>query len=359
MSDRKKILILDDEEDLLAIYKDLLTNLPSKPEIYTTTNGARAVAMLDTEQFSLLITDLHMPEIDGFQVLAIVRKRFPELKILVISSILEEQYRARAYSLGVDMCWQKPSTENEIKMFFDCIESLLEERPSQGFRGIQNKSLVDLIQLECICRNSTTLKVISSGIDGKIFILNGEIIDAEFGNLTGDIAFKKLISLKKGSFEYLPAIPERERKIFSSTDGLLLDAAQTIDETNADDKSEVPDASETGDRTALVKPIIAMSKIDGVDFILIGELNSPQPLDSWGVDTPENLHKWITDTIKLWNSFGDEFLCGELKDIFLRGHHCKVVLKTKENKFLCVGFKATVNNETIPNLVKDVIALWV
>ena len=102
-----------------------------------------------------------------------------------------------------------------------------------------------------------------------------------------------------------------------------------------------------------------MSKIDGVDFILIGELKSPQPSDSWGVDNPENLHIWITVTIKLWNSFVDEFLCGELKDIFLRGHHCKVVLKTKENKFLCVGFKATVNNETIPNLVKDVIALWV
>ncbi len=359
MPAKQKILILDDEEDLLATYKDLLTNLSSKPEIYTTTNGARAVAMLDAEQFALLITDLHMPEMDGFQVLAIVRRRFPELKILVISSVLEEQYRSRAYSLGVDMCWQKPGTENEVKMFLDCVEALLEERPSEGFRGIQNKSLVDLIQLECICRNSTTLKVISSGIEGKIYILNGEIIDAEIGNLSGNIAFKKLISLKKGSFEYLSAVTDKERKIFSSTDGLLLDAAQTIDETTSVDKSHVPDPSETGDRTALEKPIIAMSKIEGVDFILIGKLNSHQSSDSWGVDDQERLHKWTTNTIKLWNAFGDNFLCGELKDIALRGNHCKVILKTKEEGYLCAGFKPNIDNEKIPNLMKNVIALWI
>jgi hypothetical protein len=58
-------------------------------------------------------------------------------------------------------------------------------------------------------------------------------------------------------------------------------------------------------------------------------------------------------------AFGDNCLCGELKDIALRGNHCKVILKTKEEGYLCAGFKPNIDNEKIPNLMKNVIALWI
>lgn len=358
MAENRKILILDDDEDLLALYKELLTKLSSKPEVYTTTNGARAIAMLDSEPFSLLITDLHMPVMDGFQVLAIVRRRFPNLKILAISSVLDEQYRSRAYALGVDMCWQKPTTENDFKMFTDCIEALLEETNSEGFRGIQSKNLVDLIQIECLCRNSTTLKITSGEITGKVFILNGEIIDAEIGDFTGEIAFKKIISLKKGNFEYLPPDQNRERKIFESYNGLLLDAAQSIDEIEAPDKTEVPDASQTGDRTILEKPIAAISKIGGVEFAISGSEDDAQPQDSWGIEDPNRFHNWAANTIKIWKTLGENYALGDLKEIVCSGHQGRTVLKTKENKYLCVGFTGSTSNQTLQDLMRKINAIW-
>ena len=54
----QKILLLDDEQDLLDLYRDLLLELPSKPEVHTSNSGARAIALLESESFSMLISDL-------------------------------------------------------------------------------------------------------------------------------------------------------------------------------------------------------------------------------------------------------------------------------------------------------------
>ena len=43
---RHKILLLDDDQDLLDVYREILGRFPSKPEIHTTNSGARALACL-------------------------------------------------------------------------------------------------------------------------------------------------------------------------------------------------------------------------------------------------------------------------------------------------------------------------
>src|SRR6476661_7004643 len=150
METRHKILLLDDDPELLEIYQEILEKLPSRPEIRTANSGARAIAMLEGESFAMLISDLKMPKMDGLQVLSIVRRKFPTLRTVVLTSAVDEQYRSRAYALGVDLFWRKPSTEQEITMFLECLESLLGRDLDSGFRGVQSKSLMDLIQLECI-----------------------------------------------------------------------------------------------------------------------------------------------------------------------------------------------------------------
>src|SRR6266853_1678662 len=110
MATRQRILILDDEQDLLEIYQEILARLPSQPEIRTASNGHDAIAMLENEPFALLLVDLNMPQMDGFQVLAIVRRRFPALRTVVITSATEADLRARAYRVGVDLYMEKPKT---------------------------------------------------------------------------------------------------------------------------------------------------------------------------------------------------------------------------------------------------------
>src|SRR2546426_3683034 len=205
MDTRHHILLLDDDPDLLDLYREILSQLPSRPEIFTATTGTRAMALLEAEPFRLLICDLKMPKMDGLQVLSIVRRKYPQLRTVVLTSVMDEQFRSRVYALGVDLFWQKPASEAEIKMFLECLESLLGREEESGFRGVQSKSLVDIIQLECISQSSSVLRITNGSWTGKIWIQEGEIIDSETEDLQGEPAFTKILSWRAGGFEALPA----------------------------------------------------------------------------------------------------------------------------------------------------------
>src|SRR5580658_3562888 len=180
MAPRHKLLLLDDDEQMLELYQELLQQLPSEPEVTVSNSGARAITLLETEPFSLLITDLRMPKMDGLQVLAIVRRKYPQLRIIVLTGVVDEEYRSRAYALGVDLFWQKPGSAEEFQLLRDCVESFLDREVNSegGFRGMQSKSLVDLIQLECLSQSSGVLHISQGAVSGRIWIQSGEIMDA-------------------------------------------------------------------------------------------------------------------------------------------------------------------------------------
>ncbi len=100
MDSPHKILILDDDPTFLELYKEWLSQLPSKPEVQTSTSGARAMAMLEAEPFRVLICDLKMPKMDGLQVLSIVRRRFPELRTVVMTGMQDEEFRSARLRAG-------------------------------------------------------------------------------------------------------------------------------------------------------------------------------------------------------------------------------------------------------------------
>src|SRR6266576_1283738 len=186
METRHKILLLDDDPDLLVMYKEILAEMTIRPEVHTAVSGSRAMAMLEAEPFRLLICDLKMPKMDGLQVLSIVRRKWPQVRTVVLTSVMDEHFRSRVYALGVDLFWQKPGSEQEITMFLECLESLLGRETENGFRGVQSKSLVDIIQLECISQSSSVLRIINGPLTGRIWIQDGEIIDSEADELTAE-----------------------------------------------------------------------------------------------------------------------------------------------------------------------------
>ena len=91
---RSKILLVDDDQDFLELYWEILKRLPSGPEVHTASSGARALALLESEPFNLLIVDLNMPKMDGLQVIAIARREMrgyfdsPVAYIVVVAFLL-------------------------------------------------------------------------------------------------------------------------------------------------------------------------------------------------------------------------------------------------------------------------------
>ena len=359
MPGRHKILLVDDDQDMLQLYKELLGRLPSQPEIYVATSGAKAIALLESEPFSLLISDLSMPKMDGLQVLSIVRRRFPQLRTAVLTCVNDEQFRTRAYSIGVDIFLEKPGTMQEVQLFLDCIESLLGREEQGGFRGLQSKSLVDIIQLECLSQSSSTLKITNGPQNGRIWFLNGDVIDAEAQELRAEEAFRKILSWKTGAFEILPVEPERERTIFSSYQGLLLESAQALDEAQAELAPEAePSVEGAGEEIPRSEsPLTALARFNGVEFVLtVG--TAGQNLDSYGVENPDHIAGWVHQTAQRWRALGEQLGAGQLNQMEGNGAQFALGIVSHQGQELCVGFSRSLSQDLVRQTLAKIVTTW-
>ena len=349
MAARQKILILDDEQDLLEIYQEILARLPSQPEIRTASCGNDAIAILENEPFALLLVDLNMPQMDGFQVLAIVRRRFPALRTVVMTGASENDLRARAYRVGVDLYMEKPKTGREIIFFVDCIESLLERESQGGFRGVQSKTLLDIIQLECLTQNSCVLKITSAQGEGRIWIQKGEIIDAAVEDKVGKPAIVEMIGWKAGNFEVLPAGLPRPRTIFIQYESLLMETAQTLDENDR--------VSAAGSK-APESLLSVFSRFTGVQFSMAVELGEGKKYEHFGCDDPAPLAVWIHQTAQAFKHLGTQLKCGELLDIQTFGPQRHLSILSADDEVLGVGFTRALAVPQIRETLNQIEAKW-
>jgi CheY-like chemotaxis protein len=355
MDTRHKILLLDDDPDLLEMYRELLAQLPSKPEIHTAISGPRGMAMLEAHAFRLLICDLKMPKMDGLQVLSIVRRKYPALRTVILTSVADEQFRSRVYALGVDLFWQKPASEQETKLFLECIESLLGRESEPGFRGVQSKSLVDLIQLECISQSSATLRITNGPLTGKIWINNGDLIDAETDGARSEEAFQKILAWRAGSFETLPPEPARPRTIFKSYNAVLLESAQAIDES----RGEISDAAAGGTPHTPASSVAALAQLDGVEFVVVTKTGDKTRFEARGLENPDRLASWSRQSLERFRALGEYLQAGPLEQIEGLGPQRHVALTPQGDTQFCVGWRHSLALEEISDRMRKVLALWV
>jgi CheY-like chemotaxis protein len=346
----QKLLLLDDDRAFLDLYRELLGSLPSQPEIFTAESGARAIAVLESEPFHVLLSDLRMAKMDGLQVLAVVRKKFPTLRTAIITGLIDEQFRARAYALGVDLFLQKPKTPEESDLFLHCIESLLGVTSAAGFRGVQSKSLVDIIQLECISQSSSTLKIVQGGQEGKVWFQNGEILDAWTANLAGRAAFHKILSWKTGNFEILPPAEDRKRVIFESYQGLLLEGVQAIDENRP------PERETTDPAGAAPADATSLPRLPGVEFLLADR--DGEKLDSWGLENAPQFARWTRSVRERFRALGDRWALGDLANVRIGGSQWQLMLLPHAGSELVIGLERHLSDGEVKQTVNDLLLSW-
>ena len=101
-NEKQKILIVDDSEMNRSILADMLGE---EYEIIEAVDGTEAVARLniDSTDISLMLLDIVMPNMDGFEVLEVMNKRdwIQDIPVIMISAENSYSYVERAYELGV------------------------------------------------------------------------------------------------------------------------------------------------------------------------------------------------------------------------------------------------------------------
>jgi CheY-like chemotaxis protein len=336
----------------------LSQHLSCLPDVRIASSGARALALLESEQFQLLIVDLNIPKMDGLQVLSIARRKFPELRLVILTGIREEQFRTRAYAMGVDQYWIKPESDQEIGLFMESIESLLSREGKGGFRGVQSKSLVDIVQLECLSQSSTVLKITNGLAEGKIWIQNGEVIHAEAPGASAEAAFQRILTWKTGSFENLPSDANQQRTIFTSYQGLLLNTAQAMDEA----ASQIPVAPiepRAAAEAASTAPQLAeLSQFNGVEFVLSLGTDKNSTQDSWGLENPKPVAEWMRATLVNFSALGECLQVGQLQQVIGGGAQRKVALAPIGKSELCIGFSPGLSAEELRETMRNILSKW-
>ena len=352
MEAHHKILLLDDESDVLVMYKEILSQLPSKPEIHTATTGARALALLEAEPFRLLICDLKMPKMDGLQVLSIVRRRFPELRTVVMTAMQDEEFRSRAYALGVDLFWLKPETQQNMQMFLECLESLLGRDVVGGFRGVQSKSLMDIIQMECLSQSSTLLRITHGALVGKIWIAGGELIHAEAEGAAGEMAFRRILEWRSGTFENLPAEPDHERTINKPANALLLEMAQAMDEFAS------PGAAGSKEVVEQRKTVWKLSVLtrEGAEWVV--SIPASGAAEGWGMQAVEEAARWVRQAGESCKRLSERLGAGPLSHIEGSSLERRLVLLPWEQKTFLVAWPLSMETQRMLEQTRQLVASW-
>lgn len=354
-----KILLLDDDQDFLDLYREMLSqHLPILPDVRTANSGQRALAMLDDDPYTLLIVDLNMPKMDGLQVLSIAARKYPKLRLVVLTAVRDEQFRTRSYAMGVDQYWIKPESDHEMGLFMESIDSLLQHETQGGFRGVQSKSLVDIIQLECLSQSSLVLKINNGAVEGRIWIQNGEVLDAEAPGLTAEPAFQRILGWKTGSFENMPADPTRQRTIFTSYQGLLLNTAQALDE--AASQIIVPAANSVDAASAgSFAPLLAeLSQLNNIEFVLAVSTESRENQDFWGLENPKPVGEFTQETLENFRRLGERMQIGQLQDIIGTGPQRKVAVALCGQSELCIGFPPGLGADLLRDTMRNILTKW-
>ena len=106
-----KILIIEDEEAIAELERDYLT--VSDFDVTITTTGNEGLAEALTNDYNLIILDLMLPGIDGFEVCKTIREK-KNIPILMVSAKKEDIDKVKGLGLGADDYMTKPFSPSEL-----------------------------------------------------------------------------------------------------------------------------------------------------------------------------------------------------------------------------------------------------
>ena len=110
------ILIVDDEEVNVKLIKGMLA--PENYNLISASSGSEALSMLAPNRPDLILLDVMMPEMDGFETCRTIKldKNTRTIPVLMVTALSEKEHRLKALDCGADDFLSKPVDKTELKI---------------------------------------------------------------------------------------------------------------------------------------------------------------------------------------------------------------------------------------------------
>ena len=267
---KKNVLVVDDDRILRHLIKK---KFQAQSAVFTTllaADGVEAVQVLKDNHVSIVVTDLHMPNMDGFELLANMSAKYPDIPVIVLTAYSTPQSKKKVLDTGAAAFIEKPFVVEDLA---DSIISSLEKESEGG--TLQTVSIDMFLQLIEMEQKTCTIRVINKETEkkGVLFFKGGELLDARIRDMHGKQAAYEIFSWDRPSLSIQDTCVLNKKVIKEDLQAVLFDAMRLKDEANHDESDfsetavEEPPPPGVAPQPAAAEPAVKAKQHKGINRI--------------------------------------------------------------------------------------------
>ncbi len=237
----KKVLFVDDDRILRHLIQKKLDKHKTTFTVLTAKDGLDAVKELKKNSISLVVTDLQMPQMDGFALLAHLSEKYPDIPVIIQTGYGTSKSRKHALERGAAGYIEKPF---KIEYMAEKIIATLKKESEGGIlQTIPLEMFIQLIEME---QKTCTIRVVekSSGELGVLFFRNGDLVEARIGAKRGKPAAYKIFSWGQVTLSIQDDCAIKNKRIVGDLQAILFDAMRLKDEAGESEEAFSEDLDE-------------------------------------------------------------------------------------------------------------------
>ena len=247
----KNVLVVDDERSFLLSLQAGLRQYASRFATLTAANGRDAVEVMKRSKVDLVVTDLHMPVMDGFELLAKMARDHPHVPVMIMTAYSTPDIKHRVEELGSFRVHEKPI---DFKELADSVLSSLSETDAGYLKGITLPAFLQLVEAE---RKTCTLKVTSKGMSGFLYFRDGVLLEATTSTARGESAAHAVLSWDDVAIEISGICKVTVNNIGKSVHHVVMEGMRLKDERKRAAPAGAPAGGTRAAVTALAPPFPA------------------------------------------------------------------------------------------------------
>lgn len=223
----KNVLIVDDDRILLSLTERKLKSYRDSFTVLTAADGLQAIALLKENHISLVITDLHMPRMDGFALLAHLSENYPDIPVIILTAYSSPASKKNVLEGGAVEYLEKPFVMDELVR--KIIASLAKESEGGILQTVPLEMFLQLVEME---QKTCTIRVTNktNGLIGVLFFQNGDLYDARIQNAKGLQSAFQILSWNKVALSIQDSCPAKTKQIDDNLQAILMEAMRLKDE---------------------------------------------------------------------------------------------------------------------------------
>lgn len=228
----KNVLLVDDDHEMLLALKEGFTKYRDSFSVQLASDGLKAVERLKKSVVSLVVTDLKMPRMDGFELLAHIMEHYPDIPVIIITGYSTPEMEHLAKEGGAVGYIAKPFLiENLARQI---MTTLRKESEGGTLHNVSSGMFLQLVEME---QKTCTIRLEDKFTrkKGILFFHEGELLDARVNDGQGEDAAYEVFSWDQVNLSIQNGCALKEKRIHSEMQHLIFEAARRKDEDVSDE----------------------------------------------------------------------------------------------------------------------------